>query len=345
MISERENYLRALEFKYPAWIPCSLSLSPATWHRHREKLEEICLRHPLLFPGFQQGSVDFDAFPPVYRQGEYYRDNWGCLWYNAYGGLEGQVVDHPLADWAALETYQPPDFHTYAERGVRDWNQIRSAVEKQRQRGQLVRGDGERLFDRLYFLRGFEALMIDFATDDPHLPRLIDMLRQYEMGLVRQWLEIGVDLIGFHTDIGTQKGPMISPEKFRRYLKPMFKEIFTTCRQAGTHVALSSDGNLLPLLDDLIECGISLHDPQLRATTLEGIERHYKGRICINLDLDRQMFPFCTPREIWNQVEEVVERLFLPEGGLMVMAVVYGDDVPLENIAALAEALETFCLR
>ena len=345
MISDRENYLRALEFRHPEWIPCSMHISPASWHRHREGLEQVCLGHPLLFPGFQEGAVDFDTFPSVYRAGEYFRDNWGCLWYNQSSGLEGQVVEHPLADWEALETYQPPDFLTKSERGERDWDGVRAAAEDSRRRGQLVSGDGERLFDRLYFLRGFEALMVDFATEDPRLPRLIDMLWKYELGLVKQWLEIGVDIIGFHTDIGTQQSLMISPAQFRRYVKPMFKDLFTTCRQAGAHVSLSSDGHLLEIVDDLIECGVSVHDPQLRANTLEGIERCYKGKLCIRLDLDRQMFPFCTPQDIRDQIQEALDRLYLPEGGLMLMAAVYDDNTPLANIEALAETLEELCLR
>lgn len=345
MISDRENYLRTVEFRRPEWIPCSLALSPANWRRQREGLEEVCLRHPRLFPGFEKGRVDFDALPPVYREGEYFRDNWGCLWYNAHAGLEGQVVEHPLADWRALDGYRAPDWRTHTDRGARDWEQIGRSVAEQRRAGQLVRGDGERLFDRLYFLRGFEALMLDFGTDDPHLPRLVDLLRQHEMALVRQWLSLGVDLIGFHTDIGTQKGLMISPAQFRRYLKPLFRELFTTCRQAGVHVYLSSDGRLLEIVDDLIECGVSVHDPQLRANTLEGIERAYKGRLCVNLDLDRQGLPFYTPQQIWDQVGEVVDRLYLPEGGLMVMGAVYDENIPLANVEALAAAMEALCLQ
>jgi len=340
MISERENFLRTLEFRYPEWIPCSVGFSPLTWHTYRERLEEIVLRHPLVFKNYKRGSVDFDNFPPGYRQGEYFRDNWRCIWYNAQGGLEGQVIGHPLADWKALDTYKPPDFLTQTERGERNWNEIKRGIEERRRKGLPTIGDGERLFDRLYFLRGFENLMIDIATDDPHLPRLIDMLLDYEMRLVKKWLEIGVDAIGFHTDIGTQKALMISPEKFRKYIKPMFKELFMTCRKAGVHVLLSSDGCLLEIVDDLVESGVSMHDPQVRANTLEGIEKYYKGKLCAQVDLDRQMFPFCSPEDIKNQIREVIERLYLPQGGLMIKGEIYGGDVPLENIEALCEALE-----
>ena len=339
MMTERENYLRTLEFRHPERIPCSVNLSPATWQGHRESLEEIVLRHPLLFPDFEAGTKDFDSFPPVYAKG-YYRDNWGCVWHTVEAGLEGQVVQHPLADWSALEDYRPPDMLTKTERGERDWAETRRAVEEEKKNGRPALGHGERLFDRLYALRGFENLMVDIATDDPHLPKLIDMLLEYEMSLIETWLDIGIDAIWFHTDIGTQRGLMISPAKFRKYLKPMFTEMFTTCRKAGTHVLLSSDGRLLEIVDDLIECGVSMHDPQLRANTLAGIAEAYKGRICINLDLDRQMFAFCTPVDIRRQVREVVDTLGSPEGGLMIFGAVSGTNVPLENIEALCDALE-----
>jgi hypothetical protein len=147
MISDKENWLRALEFRGPEWIPCGIGISPLTWHVHREKLEDVCLRHPLIFKNFKRGSVDFDNFPPVYRKGEYFRDNWGCVWYNAVGGIEGMVVEHPLADWSALDTYRPPDPNRQSERGERDWDAIRKDVAERKKQGQLVVGDGERLFD------------------------------------------------------------------------------------------------------------------------------------------------------------------------------------------------------
>ena len=123
----------------------------------------------------------------------------------------------------------------------------------------------------------------------------------------------------------------------------MFKRLFQTCRTAGVHVYLSSDGNLLEIVDDLIECGVSVHDPQLRANTLSGIIKAYKGKMCAMVDLDRQSFPFLSPKGIRQQVREVVDAMALPEGGLGLVASVYGTDVSLRNITALCEAMEDHC--
>jgi uroporphyrinogen decarboxylase len=322
-----------------------MNVSPLTWHTYRERLDELFLRHPLMFPGHKPDPARYDSFGPGTREHDLYRDNWGCLWRSEIGGIEGQVVESPLADWSAMKSYQFPDPLRLSERGERDWNQIRRNLADAKAKGHLRWGDGERLFDRLYFLRGFTNLMMDFATDDPRLPELIDRLTQYELQVIRLWLDAGVDVIGFHTDIGTQSALMISPAQFRRYIKPMFKTLFRTVRDAGALVTLSSDGCLLEIVDDLIECGVNVHDPQFRACTLDGIERAYKGRMCINLDLDRQMFAFCTPQDIWDQVRESVRRLNSPEGGLMLMGVVYDSNTPLENIEALVAAMEEYGLK
>jgi hypothetical protein len=61
----------------------------------------------------------------------------------------------------------------------------------------------------------------------------------------------------------------------------------------------------------------------------------------VNLDLDRQLFPFCTPEDIDAHVREAVEKLGSPEGGLWLLAEC-GPDVPLANIEAICQALEKY---
>lgn len=343
MLTERENWLRTVEFRGPEWIPCGVSLAPVLWRKHRESLEGIVLSHPRVFPDFTRGSMDFDRYLPVYEKGRRFRDNWGCVWYNAVGGIEGQVVQSPLEDWAALESYRPPDPRTTTERGVRDWQEVRRTNGERDRLGKLRWGEGGRLFDRLYFLRGFENLMLDFAVNDSRLPRLLGMLRDHAMENLRLFLDAGVDVMAFHTDIGTQNSLMISPASFRRYVKPLFAELFAACRAAGVHVHLSSDGRLLEIVDDLVECGVSVHDPQLRANGLDGIVRSYRGRLCAQVDLDRQAFAFVGPGAVRDMVKECLDRMYDAKGGLMLLASFWDGDTPLANIEAACAAFEDFC--
>ncbi|MEI6513207.1 MAG: uroporphyrinogen decarboxylase family protein [bacterium] len=338
-ISDRENFLRAIEFRYPEWIPVGANSLRATWAKYREDLEDLYIRHPKIFGNYERGSYNWNNFEPAYTEGEYYTDEWGCVWHNLQTGLLGQCVGHPLADWSAFDNYQAPDPISGT-----DWEQHKRNVAENKTRGELTMGYGGTLFDLLYALRGFENLMMDFATDEPRLPELIQMVQNYNLKKIEKFTGAGVDVINFHGDIGTQRGPMISPAAFRKYVKPWYKTIWQACRQGGAHVYYSCDGNLLSLVDELIECGMTLHDPQSRANTLEGIRDTYIGKVCFKLDLDQQVImPFGTPAEVKSYIKHAVNMLNDPKGGFMIMFEVQ-PAYPLENIEAACEVLEEVCL-
>jgi len=79
----------------------------------------------------------------------------------------------------------------------------------------------------------------------------------------------------------------------------------------------------------------------VRANGLQALAEVCKGVVCVDLDLDRQLFPFCTPDEIDAHVREAVETLGSPQGGLWLKAEI-GYDVPLENVEAICAALEKY---
>ncbi len=55
-MTNEENYLRTVEFRNPAWIQCSVSLLSGTWARYREDLEDVVMRHPIIFGDHKKGG-------------------------------------------------------------------------------------------------------------------------------------------------------------------------------------------------------------------------------------------------------------------------------------------------
>jgi hypothetical protein len=339
-MNDRENYLATIEFSGSEWIPCGIGFLPGAWKRHRETLEDLVLRHPSIFRGFKRGSVDFDNMGH-WRGGEYFTDTWGVVWYHAIDGIYGMIAKHPIDDWGKLPTYRPPDSTRFTEDGPReDWASMRANVEAARRAGALTWGEGgNRFFERLHFLRGFQNLMTDLVRNPPELQKLIDLVISANLHVIERWLEIGVDIMSFQDDLGTQVSCMVSPQSFRRHLKPGYERMFQPCRGAGSQVAFHSDGHILEVVGDLIEAGVTVINPQIRANTLEGIARMMKGKVCVNLDLDRQLFPFATPEKIRDHIREAISKLGSKEGGLMLSAEV-GPDVPLENVEAICKSFE-----
>ncbi len=339
------NLLKTIYFDNPRWIPCFVSLMPATWMKHREVLEEIVLAHPKIFPGYRKGEKDFDAVSnPLYELGRHV-DCWGCVWENIERGLDSMVVEHPLADWEAFDSWAPPD---PAEDDLfgprRDPEDLRRGFERAKERGDLAScGPLPHgfMYMYLYYLRGFENLMMDLALDDPRLHGLIAVVRDYNAAVVGRCLDLGAEYMHFGDDLGLQRSLPISPEMWRRFIKPAYEAITGQCRDRDVPVYLHTDGHILEIIPDLIEVGVRVLNPQIGANGIEGL-KEFVGRLAMNVDLDRQLFPFFTPSEVEAHIREVHHALGLPEGGLMLHAECE-PDVPLENVEAICRTLEEVC--
>jgi uroporphyrinogen decarboxylase len=345
-LSERENYLRNVTMTGPEWMPCGFYVSDASRDQARGEFEEVMARHLILFPNFKKGERNYATyeFAPANRAGERFTDSWGCVWLSDINGIEGQVIEHPLDDWNKLKNYKVPDPLEVGDREPVDWKETRKRIEKDRAEGRTTFGGIAHgfLFMRLTYLRGFENFMLDVATDDPHLPELIGKIAWHNERIVKEWLSMGIDTIIFGEDLGAQKASVLSPKDFRKWIVPSYKKLMNPCRGAGTHVYLHSDGYIMELVDDLIECGVTILNPQDLCNGIDNIAEKIKGRVCISLDVDRQkIVPFGTRRDIQNLIEEEVRKLGSKNGGLELIAGIY-PPTPPENFDALCNAMEKF---
>jgi len=348
-LSWRENYLRSVEFRGPEYIPCRIGVMWPLWNTYRERLEEIALRHPLVFPGFKPGSVKYGEKPGILRANRTLVDPFGCVWSFNIEGFQGQVVHHPLKSWEDFKKYEMPDPEDGvpvegAEKPV-PWNAVFSSLDKARSEGNLVIAGMPHgfFFQRLYYLRGFTNLMRDFIQKPPQIYELIERLTEFNLKLVDKFLSSGrIDVFYFGDDLGTQTRMPISPRTFREFIFPSYAKIFQKIRSLGIHVYLHTDGHVVEVLDQLIEAGADVLNIQDRVNGLDNIASMCKGRVCIDLDIDRQyLVPFGRADDIRGYIKRVVELLAMKKGGLMLEAEIH-PPTPLENIEAVAKAMEEF---
>jgi uroporphyrinogen decarboxylase len=340
------NTLKTMYFDHPQWIDAGIGIMMATWMKYKDEVMDIVLRHPRVFPGFNPDSFGDYSFPdagPLYCEG-YHTDTWGTVWHNIERGLDSIPVENPLDDWAKFDTWVPPDPMADGDFGKRDWVAAAQSIESAKKNGALAAAGGlghGHFYMRLYYVRGFENLMMDFVSDEPKVHELIAKIEDYSVAVTQRYIDMGTEYMIFGEDLGNQHALPISPEMWRKYIKPSYEAIMGPCRDAGIPVYLHSDGHILPILQDLKDVGVTTINPQIRANGLEGLEK-WKGKIAIHLDLDRQLFPFASPQENTDHIHESIERMKLPEGGLSINAECE-PDVSLENIDAICTAVEEAC--
>ena len=113
-------------------------------------------------------------------------------------------------------------------------------------------------------------------------------------------------------------------------------------RKNGILVHMHSDGDIRLLADDLIDGGVDILNLQDTVNGIDWIAEHFSGKVCIDLDIDRQFITVRgTPADIDGLIREEVSKIGRKEGGLSMVYGLYGG-VPPENVKAVMDAMEKY---
>lgn len=346
-MTRRENTLKAIRFEQPDYIPMAFHINASCWHHYdQDELQDLMEAHPFLFPNFKRQETVTPYFGLNSRKDEPYTDPWGCVWSTTDDGITGSVHGHPLPEWGNLANYTPPVPEMTDGTFPVDWQKIEARVRRQKENGQLVGGGlpHGHTFLRLQDIRGFENLIFDMTDERPELSSLIDMIEAFNCEFVAKWMLLEPDMMSYPEDLGMQVGPMLSPDHFRKYIKPVYQKLMQPARDTGCIVHMHSDGDIRTLVDDLIDGGVEVINLQDLVNGIDWIADRFAGRTCIDLDIDRQdVTARGTPEQIDNLILEEVMKLGSKAGGLMMIYGLY-PGVPLENVESLMNAMEKYAI-
>jgi hypothetical protein len=341
---ERDDIIRSARFMHPERIPFTFLVIPACWLQYdTDELENLFSSYPSVFGNFRKIGAERRKIDKTLSPNQVARsiDAWGCEWETSMTGILGVTVGHPLNSWENFKNFTPPDPKDTNGMVKLNWDNITQSFNRLHEQGRFTSASLEHghLFLRLTYLRGYENLICDMFDEEPILPELIGMVENFSMELTRRYLALKPDCMGFPEDLGTQTSLLVSPTIFRKYLKPTYSRLMKTARDAGAIVEMHSDGRVLDLVDDLIECGVEVLNIQDLVNGIDNIKRQVKGRIALMLDIDRQSITrFGTPKDIDDLIREEVMELGSPEGGLSFIYGLY-PGIPVENIKAVLDSL------
>ncbi len=313
-MEHKQRLIKAFTYDYPDEIPVSVSILPAAWLHYGKELLKFAEDYSDFITKIPDLNDIKSIYPPTYHYGNHV-DEWGCVWSNVDDGMESIVTGHPVKTQDDIFTLEIP---------------------KNRD-GRMPHGF---MYLRLQDLRGFEENMIDFAEEGEAIDVLIQKVLNYNLiqaEVIASKMSKG-DVAFFGDDLGMQRGLAIGAEKWRKYLKPCFSQIYKIFKDKGIYVYMHTDGDICEIMPDLVDCGVNMINPQYRANGINNLERVCKGKIPINLDLDRQLFPFATKSQIENHIMECVQTMYLPQGGLG-LNVEFNYEIPLENMAAVLDTV------
>lgn len=342
-----DNFTKAIRFERPDYIPMSFVINSSCWHRYpKEALWDLMEEHKFLFPNFKRPAPDWmPTYTLVARADQPYTDPMGCVWKTSDNGITGTVVGHPLEDWGAFNTtWKIADPDTSDGLYQVNWAQRAEQWKKTKEKGGSFRGSLRHghTFLQLCDIRGYENLLGDMFDEEPLLDELIEQLAEFNLAVVKRFIDNGCASMAYPEDLGMQVGPMLSPDMFRKYIKPSYKKLMQPARDAGIPIHMHSDGDIRLLVDDIVDSGVEIINLQDLVNGVDWIADKFKGKLCVELDIDRQKItPHGTPQQIDELILEEVSKIGTREGGLCMVYGLY-PEVPLENVKAVMDAMEKY---
>jgi uroporphyrinogen decarboxylase len=218
------------------------------------------------------------------------------------------------------------------------------AIEEKRDSYMILGGIGHVLWTKGWELRGMLRFMKDLHTNPEMAEAILDKLLDYGCRLADKFLDIGCDGISISEDWGNNHSLFISPVLWRKYFKPRYKRLFDRAKRRGKLVYFHSDGNITPIVGDLVEIGIDILNPvQPECMNQVEIKRKYGDKITIDTGVSNQKtLPFGTPEDVKREVLYALKNL-APGGGFIYGTSHYAMyDVPIENIVMLYETCRKY---
>ena len=262
-----------------------------------------------------------------------FRDEFGVVWNRNGADKDIGVVDHPQLEDLETDSYTFP---------VCDTARLRGEYER------LVRVKGDRfaiadfgfsMFERSWSLMGMENTLASMVTCPEALEALYDRICEYYLALVDIALEYDIDGVYFGDDWGQQKGLIMGPDHWRRFIKPRMARLYARVREAGKYVIQHSCGDCHEIFPDLIEIGLSCYQTfQPEIYDIHEMKRLYGDKLTFWGGVStQQCLPFATPAEVKVETRRIMNAL--RQGGGLIIAPTHAVafDVPPENIMAMAE--------
>jgi uroporphyrinogen decarboxylase len=255
----KENALRIIRFDEP------------------ERVVSNCPTHPIAYRGANhEGYSEGGHHLPV---GSRWKDIWGTGWHREHAGVMGFPRVHPLADLArALGDYAWPDpdderICGWIYQQARGWDSRETILQGSHR---------DTLWEKSYMLVGMQDLMCFFYTAPEAVRELLHSIMDFQLGIARHYLAVGVEMVRMGDDLGTQKGLLLSPDLIDEFFVPEYRRLFELYNEHGVLVNFHSCGHITPILEMFMELGVDILNPvQATANDLGELRRRTQGRVAL----------------------------------------------------------------
>jgi uroporphyrinogen decarboxylase len=260
------------------------------------------------------------------------RDSFGVIYED---GNIMHVLEYPLAD-TPLKAYTWPE-----PADVADWDALRQTLNNAPESYRCT-GFAFGLFERAWLLRGMETVLIDMIDNPAYVEDVLDAILEIHVQVIDYAAaQLDIDAYFGGDDWCDQRGPIMGVDLWQRFFKQRLAAIIDRCHMHSLPFICHSCGNVLPLVDDLLEIGLDgLESLQPEAMDIFELKRKTQGRMILIGGMGVQStMRFGTPEDVRSQAQRLQQEMGRGGGYVLAPAKTLLPDTPTENAIALIESV------
>lgn len=278
-----------------------------------------------------------------YGPSDEYVDEWGCTWkyFKNTSGEYTEIITHPLEDdetGELLASFIFPDANIESR-----YADTKKLVQRYGETHYIAGMLNCSIFEPAHYMRGMENFLVDLMVNPEYAEMLLDKTTYFSLVAGLKLIDCGVDMVFLGDDVGTQNGMLISPDLWKKYLKPRLAKLISSYKERNPKikVAYHSCGYIIPIIEDLIEIGLDvLHPIQPTAMDPADVKKHFGDRLCFDGSICIQKtLPSGTFDEI--RAEVLLRKQTIGEGGGLIIGPAHTiqSDTSVDNILCLFDAV------
>jgi len=223
-----------------------------------------------------------------------------------------------------------------------DYSQIEDEIVKVGEKATWSRSRG--CFQTAQLMRGVEKFLIDLSLDPNFACHIMDKIMEFVIEDARLTIEAGGNrftFVEYNDDIATQRGLLISPSMWRKYVKPRMKAFCDMVHRHNVKVKYHSCGSVYAVIPDLIEIGVDILNPiQILAKDMDPfrLKQEFGKDLCFHGGVDiQQLLPFGSKQEVSGMVRKLIDEVGRDGGYILAGSHTIQNDAKIDNIVTMVE--------
>ena len=332
-MTSQERVLAALKRKQPdrvPWVESSVHNKLAEKLLQRSDFEKANVTQLFSMPGARVppsilevlalDNLNFSVAPPRFVKSQ------------SFEGMD-IIVDGLIKTEADLKKIVLPD-----PQSDEFYQPARDFVSRYRESNKALGITTRMGISNTYLSMGIEHFSLMLYENPAFVLKVLDLFIDWACKAVPKINELGFDFMIVPEDLAWKQGPMFSPKMIREIFLPRMKKVAERIKIPWIY---HSDGNLLPILDDLLTLGMNgIANIEPNAMDINELKKKYGSRVCLvgNIDLHYTLTQG-TPEEVEAEVKKRIQEVGPGGGYILASSNSLAGYCKPENVLAMQRAL------